>query len=197
MHYDLIVKRLVINNSMRLKEILNEDADHSFSVRQKDNWTSPGNSEDYTPDIENWEYDVQHNGKVVGSIQYDDFFGNMIGDFGARSVEISKYADSSLYDENDMERYILSAVGGYFNSKRGNLHLEIMSRQQGLEALEEIKVTKTLAGKKSTPSRDLAMDQKKKSPNQGKKPVEIDKIPDAKDLATITLKGEYNQRNKK
>ena len=62
--------------------------------------------------------------------------------------------------------------------------------------LEEIKVTKTVAGSKQPPSRKLAMDKKKKSPNQGKKPVEIDKMPDAKDLATITLKGEYNQRTK-
>ena len=64
------------------------------------------------------------------------------------------------------------------------------------DQVEERKVTKTLAGKQQKPSRKLAMDKKKKSPNQGKKPVEIDKMPDAKDLATITLKGEYNQRTK-
>lgn len=57
--------------------------------------------------------------------------------------------------------------------------------------LEEVKVTKTLAGKRSTPSRDLAMKNKKKSPNQGKPPVEIHKRRGAKELANIQLKGEY------
>lgn len=59
------------------------------------------------------------------------------------------------------------------------------------EELDEIKVTKTLAGKRSTPSRDLAMKNKKKSPNQGKPPVEIHKRRGAKELANIQLKGEY------
>jgi len=59
------------------------------------------------------------------------------------------------------------------------------------EDLDEIKVTKTLAGKRSTPSRDLAMKNKKKSPNQGKPPVEIHKRRGAKELANIQLKGEY------
>lgn len=64
------------------------------------------------------------------------------------------------------------------------------------EELEEIKVTKTLAGRRQSPSRQLAMKNKKKSPNQGKKAVELDKNPTAKDLANITLKGEYNQHTK-
>jgi hypothetical protein len=59
------------------------------------------------------------------------------------------------------------------------------------EELEEVKVTKTLAGKRSTPSRDLAMKHKKKSPNQGKPAVEIHKRRGAKELANIQLKGEY------
>lgn len=59
------------------------------------------------------------------------------------------------------------------------------------EQLEEIKVTKTLAGKRQTPSRDLAMKRKKQSPNQGKPPVEIHKRRGAKELANIQLKGEY------
>ena len=61
------------------------------------------------------------------------------------------------------------------------------------EELEERKVTKTLAGRKQTPSQKLAMDRKKKSPNQGKDPVEIGKVTRSmKDLANIELKGEYN-----
>lgn len=60
------------------------------------------------------------------------------------------------------------------------------------EELEEIKVTKTVSGKKQTPSRQLAMDKKKKSPNQGKKPVELDKSAKSmKELSNELLKGEY------
>ena len=60
------------------------------------------------------------------------------------------------------------------------------------EELEEIKVTKTLAGKKQTPSRQLAMDRKKKSPKQGKQTVELDKAAKSmKELSNELLKGEY------
>lgn len=60
------------------------------------------------------------------------------------------------------------------------------------EELEEIKVTKTVSGKKQTPSRQLAMDRKKKSPKQGKKPVELNKSAKSmKDLSNELLKGEY------
>ncbi len=65
------------------------------------------------------------------------------------------------------------------------------------EELEEIKVTKTLAGKKQMPSRQLAMDKKKKSPNQGKKPVELDKSAKSmKDLSNELIKGEYTNTRK-
>ena len=64
------------------------------------------------------------------------------------------------------------------------------------EELDERKVTKTMAGKQETPIQKLATDSKKKSPNQGKKPVDIHNVMDVKALADITLKGEYNQRKK-
>ena len=65
------------------------------------------------------------------------------------------------------------------------------------QELDEIKVTKTLAGKKQTPSRQLAMDKKKKSPKQGKKPVELDKTAKSmKDLSNEILKGEYTNTRK-
>lgn len=58
--------------------------------------------------------------------------------------------------------------------------------------LSEIKVTKTMSGKQQKPSRKLAMDKKKKSPNQGKPPVEVDKSAKSmKDLSNEILKGEY------
>ena len=61
------------------------------------------------------------------------------------------------------------------------------------EELEERKVTKTMAGKQQRPIDKLAVDTKKKKPNQGKEPVELDKFKDTKDLANEILKGEYNQ----
>jgi len=57
--------------------------------------------------------------------------------------------------------------------------------------LSEIKVTKTVAGKVKTPTETLAGKLKKKQPKQGKKPVEIHKHKDAKELANNILKGEY------
>lgn len=57
--------------------------------------------------------------------------------------------------------------------------------------LDEIKVTKTVAGKRASASQTLAGKLKKKMPNQGKKPVELDKMKDAKELANNLLKGQY------
>lgn len=69
-----------------------------------------------------------------------------------------------------------------------NVFKTLISKQE----LEEIKVTKTVAGKKQTPSRQLAMKKKKTSPNQGKEPVELDKVTKSmKDLSNEILKGEY------
>ena len=59
------------------------------------------------------------------------------------------------------------------------------------EELEERKVTKTMAGKQQRPIAKLAVDTKKKKPNQGKDPVELDKLKGTKDLANEILKGEY------
>ena len=61
------------------------------------------------------------------------------------------------------------------------------------EELEERKVTKTMAGKQQRPVDKLAVDTKKKKPNQGKPPVELGKTKDTKALADEILKGEYNQ----
>ena len=74
---------------------------------------------------------------------------------------------------------------GYFGPEHG------MSKDD--EELEERKVTKTMAGKQQRPIDKLAVDTKKKKPNQGKEPVELDKFKDTKDLANEILKGEYNQ----
>ena len=61
----------------------------------------------------------------------------------------------------------------------------------GKEELEEIKVTKTVAGKRAAPSQTLAGKLKKKKPNQGKPAVEIHKHKDCKELANNLLKGQY------
>jgi len=59
------------------------------------------------------------------------------------------------------------------------------------EELEEIKVTKTVAGKRKSPIETMAGKLNKKKPNQGKKPVELHKNKDAKELANNILKGQY------
>ena len=185
---------------MKISEVLNEDATSVWSVTLKDQWVDRADPDEYQDDIAYWEYDVRYNGKVVGSATYDDFFGNILGDFGARRVEMSKYADHSLYDENDMERFMLSAVGDYFNSKEGQRHFEVMTRQQGLEPqsieLDEIKVTKTLAGKRTNPTKDLASRAKMKKKKKDSKGKEVKDATtpmnrNVHDLANITLKGEY------
>lgn len=58
------------------------------------------------------------------------------------------------------------------------------------EELEEIKVTKTLAGKRKRPSETLAGKKNKEKKNAGKPAVSL-KTRDAHELANITLKGEY------
>jgi len=58
------------------------------------------------------------------------------------------------------------------------------------EELEEIKVTKTLAGKRKSPTETLAGKMNKKKKNAGKPAVSL-KTRDAHELANITLKGEY------
>jgi len=58
------------------------------------------------------------------------------------------------------------------------------------EELEEIKVTKTLAGKRKKPTETMAGKANKKKKNAGKPDVSL-KTRDAHELANITLKGEY------
>lgn len=242
---------------MRAIELL--ESGNVFTVRQKDAWTSDMDQGDGWVDIvEEAEFDVLHNGKVIGSISYESYFGNMRGDFGARGVEISRYEGPTA--GVDLEQRVLSAVGNYFNSPTGRKHFAILSRQQGLEEqspetlnppsisvgdevkvgkfknrkaevkgftkddhgqpvlkttkgdqklykprvsklepkeeLEEIKVTKTLAGKRTMPTKDLASKEKM---SRKKKYRDGSEIKDAStpmnrnvhDLANITLKGEY------
>ncbi len=195
---DAECQALVINSSMRLSEILKADVTGVWSVRGTDQWVEEGDPDEYEDDISVWRYDIMYNGQVVGELTEDNFFGHMQADFGARTVEISKYRKGHLpgweaEDADERVPHILGAVENYFASPKGQQHFEIMARQQGLETkIDEIKVTKTVAGKKQTPSRNLAMDQKKKSPKQGKKPVELDKtVKSMKDLSNEILKGEY------
>lgn len=58
------------------------------------------------------------------------------------------------------------------------------------EELEELKVTKTLAGKVKSPTETLAGKANKKKKNAGKPAVSL-KTRDAHELANIQLKGEY------
>lgn len=58
--------------------------------------------------------------------------------------------------------------------------------------LEEIKVTKTLLGKRTTPSRDLDVKKKMKKKKKGKpKDASTKMNKNVHDLANITLKGEH------
>jgi len=58
------------------------------------------------------------------------------------------------------------------------------------EELEEIKVTKTLAGKRKKPTETMQGKLNKKKKNAGAPEVSL-KTRDAHELANITLKGEY------
>ena len=183
---------------MRAKELLKEETvGGAWSIRQKDSWESEMDDGDgYAEIIQNAEFDILYNRKVVGSVTYDSYFGNMLGDFGARSVEISRYEGANA--RIDLEQRVMSAVENYFDSPTGQHHLEVMSRQQGLakEELEEIKVTKTLAGKRTKPTQDLASKEKmsrKKKYRDGseKKDASTPMNRNVHDLANITLKGEY------
>jgi len=214
---------------MRLSEILQRNP-NPFSAKLTDTWVDRSETD---ADRIYWEFDLFYRDKKIGTLTMDDYFGQLWGDFGARTVDIGNYADWQIGREENPEEYVTSALNTYFLSKTGQKHFDIMFRQQGLkeqspekercstcdglgkelvgddqlvfdcpdckgtgyfgkEELEEIKVTKTLAGKKQTPSRQLAMDKKKKSPKQGKKPVEPDKAAKSmKDLSNEILKGEY------
>lgn len=182
---------------MRAIELLKEEAYGAWSIRQKDSWESEMDGGDgYEEIIQNAEFDILYNRKVVGSVTYDSYFGNMLGDFGARTVEISRYEGANA--RIDLEQRVMSAVENYFDSPTGQHHLGVMTRQQGLEKeeLEEIKVTKTLAGKRTRPTDDLATKEKmsrKKKYRDGseKKDASTPMNRNVHDLANITLKGEY------
>ena len=197
---------------MRLFQILKEDATRVWSVRMTDHWVEEGDQDDYQDDISVWRYDILFNGQVIGELTEDNFFGYLKADFGERTVEISKYepkhapqnavVDFDSSDKEAFEGHAANTIKSYFSTPKGQQHFEIMSRQKGLKPqsieleeddLEERKVTKTMAGKQQRPIDKLAVDTKKKKPNQGKKPVELDKFKDTKDLANEILKGEYNQ----
>ena len=205
------VKRVVINNSMRLSEILREEKEESnFTAKVKDYYYHRAEYDPDEPYAETYDYpaielDIYYKGTRIGNLQ-TGVFGGLRGDLGKRGVDLDDEwgwkpdedeIDPEHIDVKAWEQYVALLVTRYFTQwKKGQAHFEVLKRQFGIEdELEERKVTKTLAGKKQSPSRELAMKNKKKSPNQGKKPVELDKMPNAKDLANIQLKGEYNQHS--
>jgi len=74
---------------------------------------------------------------------------------------------------------------GYFGPEHG-----MRNDLDDVEELEEIKVTKTLAGKRKKPTETLAGKKNKEKKNAGKPAVSL-KTRDAHELANIQLKGEY------
>jgi len=197
---------------MRLGQILKETAGSGFAAKVKDAHYHRDEWNPEDPYADSYEYqdvelDIYYNGVRIGNVS-SGVFGGLRGTVGRRGIDLDdmyewkpEEDDLDNIDHAAWEEYVTKLITRYFTEwQTGRKHFELVARQFGLEApeeeLEERKVTKTLAGKKQSPSRELAMNLKKKSPNQGKKPVEIDKMPDAKDLANITLKGEYNQHTK-
>lgn len=196
---------------MRSFEFLKEDTGNAFTAKVKD---ATYHRDEWNPDdpyadqydYEDVELDIYYNGTRIGNLS-TGVFGGLRGTVGKRGIDLDDMYEWRPRDNEDnidqaaWETYVARLVTRYFTEwKTGQRHFQLISRQFGLdepkEELEEIKVTKTVAGSRQPPSRKLAMKNKKKSPNQGKKAVELDKNPDAKDLANITLKGEYNQQTK-
>ena len=154
------------------------------------------------------ELDIYYGGTRIGNLS-TGVFGDLHGDLGKRGIRLDDVyeikpeqdeIDPSHIDVNAWEEYVTQVVTRYFTKwKTGRAHLELIRRQFDLsekEELEEIKVTKTLAKKRTTPMKDMATKEKmtrKKKGKDGKikKDAKKPMNRNVHDLANITLKGEY------
>lgn len=127
-------------------------------------------------------------GTIVTDVNYKDQL-ILVGEFIGGSAQFEEWVSINDVEQTwniggwDRAQELLGAFGTAVDDN---------VRKRKEMRLSEIKVTKTMAGKQQKPTRKLAMDRKKKSPNQGKPPVDIEKsTKSAKDLSDELIKGEY------
>jgi hypothetical protein len=108
---DLAMKKL---DRVRKEEV--EQVDEGvgqFSVKKRKSTVLPGSDKDFIPDVEEIEYDIVHNGKVVGNLKTDDYLGYIHGSlYGKDLPELSNYGTHTGSG-------ILSTLHTFLKSKTG------------------------------------------------------------------------------
>lgn len=125
-----------------LKEFLNESQGSNqglnhekYSVVKHSETTIPGNEDDlernqddYLPDITHTEYHIHKDGKKVGELHHENFFGNVHGDLHGKDLpEISKYSNGKKHRddvtiEDNLHGFLKSKTGSKWAS---NIHTNI------------------------------------------------------------------------
>lgn len=90
---------------LSFNEFLNEE----YTVHQHKKWTEEGDSDNYEPDVTRTKYHIKKNGKNVGELEHDDYFGYIRGHLHNKHLpELSNY-----------HRDPKKAIGSFLKSKTG------------------------------------------------------------------------------
>lgn len=98
----------------------------NWSVKKIDKWTEPSN-EPHSPDVTYTTYNILKNGKVVGNLKQDDYFGYVNGELFNRNLpELSSYSlrNQTSGPLGNLHRFLKSKTGQKWltvSQKRGHL----------------------------------------------------------------------------
>jgi len=103
-----------------------------FTVKKTGSYTERGGPEDDAPDaVKYTEYDIVHNGKVVGDLSHDDYFGYIRGKlYGKDLPELSGYGQNKKSGP-------LSSLHAFLKSKTGK-KWAITGKLRGKDIIESL-----------------------------------------------------------
>jgi hypothetical protein len=82
----------IITEVSKIEVVQLDEGVGQFSVKKRKSTVLPGSDKDFIPDVEEIEYDIVHNGKVVGNLKTDDYLGYIHGSlYGKDLPELSNY----------------------------------------------------------------------------------------------------------
>ena len=109
---------------MKIYEILNE-SQFNLSVEQTGTETQEGNPEDYEADVTTTEYDILQDGKKVGELAHEDYYGYIHGHLWNKDLpDLSGYSE---FDDN-----MIDTLQRFLTSKTGQRCLAIIGKYKPL-----------------------------------------------------------------
>jgi len=104
-----------------------------LSIGEIDTETEEGNPDEYEEDVTTYTAQILQNGKVVGFMDYDDYFGYVHGKlFNKDLPELSDWR-VDVYPSEDLEGYLLATIERFFQTKTGQRWAANLSKYQQKE----------------------------------------------------------------